>query len=100
MKFLKTYELYTGNNIDYTIGDTVVCSKDHIAQMKPTKYNPLKEGDKYKVLKIYSPPEDKFLKNPFLRVDVENLETGEVSRGWESNRFKLEFEFDAGKYNI
>lgn len=100
MKYLKTYELYTGAHIDYNVGDTVVCSKSHIAQMKPTKYNPLKEGVRYKVLKIYSLPEDKFLNNPFLRVDVQNLENDEISKGWESNRFKLEFEFDANKYNL
>lgn len=100
MKFLKTYELYTGNYVDYVVGDIVVCSDDVIIGLKYSKHNPLKEGDKYKILKIYNIPEDKFLKNPFLRVDVENLETGEISKGWESKRFKLEFEFDAGKYNI
>jgi hypothetical protein len=97
MRFLKTYELYTGNNVDYSVGDIVVCADDKIKGIKTTS---LKEGDKYNVLKIYSNPEDKFLKTPFLRVDVENIETGEISKGWDSNRFKLEFEFDAGKYNI
>ena len=103
MKYLKTFELYssnTGNIVDYKVGDIVVCSNDHIEQLKPTKYNPLKSGVKYKVLKIYNLPEDKFMKNPYLRVDVENLETGEISKGWESIRFKTEMESSADKYNL
>ena len=105
MKHLKTFELYsppnpgTGNEIDYEVGDTVVCVKAGVPVMKPSRPN-LEEGKDYKVIKLYSIPEDKFLGNKFLRVDVQNLETGEITKGWESTRFKLEMEFDADKYNM
>jgi hypothetical protein len=105
MRYIKTYELYntsTGHALDYDVGDTVVCVDDKKAGIPPftTSKTPLIEGKKYKVLKIYKLIEDKFLKNKFMRVDVENLETGKISKGWESTRFKSEVEFDADKYNL
>ena len=95
MKYLKTFELYTGNGIDYDVNDIVVCIDSQLSQK-----NFLKEGNKYRVIKIYQIPEDKFLRNPFLRVDVEDVETGELSKGWRSNIFKTIIEFDADKYNL
>jgi len=100
MKYLKSFELATGGAVDYDIGDTIICTNEIIHNLRSTKHNPLINGAKYKALKLYNTPEDKFLKTPYLRVDVENLDTGEISRGWESNRFKIEFEADADKYNI
>lgn len=102
MKYLKTFELFseTGQALNYGVGDTVVCSDDEIKNLKSFKINPLNANQKYKVLRIYKTPEDKFLNNPYMRVDVENLDTGEVTKGWESKRFKVEMEFDADKYNI
>lgn len=103
MKHLKTFEFFstdTGQALDYDVNDIVICSDDKIPNLKSFKHNPLVNGDKYKVLKIYNNLEDKFLKIDYKRVDVENLETGEISRGWESTRFKAEAEFDADKYNM
>lgn len=108
LKYLKTFELYsspnpgTGNQIDYEVGDTVVCSDDigHSGAARGNKLVDLNKNTQYKVLKLYKTIEDKFLGNKFLRVDVQNLETGEITKGWESTRFKLEFEFDADKYNL
>jgi hypothetical protein len=98
MKYLKTYELYsTGQIIDYGIGDIVVCVDDHA---KMSMRMPLVKGDKYEVLRIYTMPEDRFLGNKFSRVEVEDIKTGQVTRGWESTRFKIEMEFDVDKYNL
>ena len=99
MKYLKTYEFYTGNAIDYSEGDIVVCVESIKSKFKIPKH-PLEIGKKYKVLKIYQTKEDKFLKNNIIRVDVENVETGEISKGWATTRFKIELEFDADKYNM
>jgi hypothetical protein len=102
MRYLKTYELHsapgTGNMIDYEVGDTVVCVDD--SKKMSMRNFPLVKGKEYKVIKLYQQPEDKYLGNQFLRVDVENTKTGEITKGWESTRFKLEMEFDAGRYNL
>lgn len=103
MKHLKTFEYYnttTGQIVDYNVGDTIVCINDKIPNLKSTKHNPLKDGTKYKVLQIYKLAEDIYLKNPYMRVDIENLETGEISKGWETIRFKAEMESAADKYNF
>ena len=103
MKYLKTFEFFsteTGQALDYEVGDIVTCSEDKISNLKVFKHNPLINGAKYKVLRIYNNLEDKFLKIKYKKVDVENLKTGEISKGWESTRFQTETEFDAGKYNI
>ena len=100
MKYLKLFELFeTGQLIDYEEGDTVVCVKD-LFKNKGGVVHGIQAGKEYKVIKIYTIPEDKFLGNKFLRVDVEDLETGEISKGWESMRFKSELEFNADKYNM
>ncbi len=102
MKYLKTFEFFeteTGQVLDYSEGDTVVCSDD-VSPKNKNLLNPLKKGSKYRVIKIYSPIEDKFLKNPYMRVDVENLETGEITKGWESTRFQLDVEYMGNKFNI
>jgi len=88
----------TGNALDYEVGDTVVCIKSVKSGDAGKKI--LEEGNKYKVLKIYNLPEDKFLNNPFMRVDVEDIESGRITKGWQSTIFKVEVEFDADKYNI
>lgn len=107
MKYLKTFELHSmpitnpiGNFLDYEVGDVVVCADKEDLKNNFKATNKLEVGKKYKVLNLYQTPEDKFLKNPYLRVDVEDLETGEITKGWSSKRFKVEMEFDAGKYNI
>ena len=107
MKYLKSFEFFqtkTGQALDYEVGDIVVCINDHqlhLQSQRPGhKYVALDNGVKYKVLKIYNNLEDKFLNIKYKRVDVENLETGKISKGWESTRFQTETEFDAGKYNI
>jgi len=103
MKYLKTFEFFsteTGQALDYEVGDIVICSDDKITNLKPTKRNPLIDGAKYKVLKIYNNLEDKYLNIKYKRVDVENLETGEITKGWESTRFKTETELNADKYNL
>jgi len=100
MKYLKYFELArTGNQLDYDVGDIVVCVssfyKNHQERV------PILEKDKnYEVLKIYKTPEDIFLRNPFMRVDVKDLETGKITRGWESNRFKIEMEYFSDLYNM
>jgi len=102
MKYLRTYELYTGtgNEIDYAVGDTVVCVEGTKIPKGINKLPSLEEGNEYKVVKLYQIPEDKYLGNKFLRVDVEDTKTGKITKGWESTRFKLDYEFDAGKYNV
>lgn len=96
MKYIKNFEFYsteTGQLFDYDIGDTVVC-------VEPK--NDLEMTKKYKVVKIYSLAEDKFLAmgNPFMRVDVENIDTGEITKGWKSTYFKLDADFDREIFNI
>ena len=100
MKYLKTFEFFeteTGQVLDYSEGDTVVCSDD---EKDNIKLPALDKGSKYKVLRIYNNLEDKFLKITYRRVDVENLETGEITKGWESTRFQLDSEFVGWKFNI
>jgi hypothetical protein len=101
MRYIKTFEFFsteTGQALDYEEGDIVICSDD---KYNPTgKYFAIDKGDKYKVLKIYKLPEDKFLKKDYMRVDVVNLETNEITKGWESTRFKTTLEFDVDKYNL
>ena len=100
MRYLKTFELYTkpgtGNPIDYEVGDIVVCIKAVYGDTENRIYS----GTRYKVIKMYQLPEDKFLNNPYLRVDVENLETGILTKGWKSNWFVTEIEDNANKYNL
>lgn len=101
MKYLKTFEFFeteTGQALDYGEGDIVVCSDEKGVVLN--KFSALDIGAKYKVLRIYNNPEDKFLKIKYRRVDVENLETGEISRGWESTRFQADTEFYANKFNL
>lgn len=98
MKYLKKFELYTtGNELDYNVGDTVVCNTTHYDQK--TQISVVEKGQKYKVLKIYSIPEDKFLKNPYLRIDIQD-ENGKVYKGFRSDHFKHEIEYDTNKYNL
>jgi len=101
MKYIKTYELYsksTGNIVDYGAGDIVICTDGFWAIKSETSL--LEKNKKYRVLKIYNLPEDKFLGKIFLRVDVEDIETGDITKGWESTRFKSEMESDSDKYNL
>lgn len=101
MKYIKTFELVTGAYVDYDVGDIVTCVTTTTSKWnKGELSSALIKGKKYEVIKVYEIPEDKFLGNKFVRVDVKNLESGEISKGWESTRFKLEFEADADKYNI
>ena len=99
MRYIKTYEVYTGtgNEIDYGVGDTVVCVDDYTSK---NLRMPLIKGKEYKVVRIFKMMEDQYLGNKFLRVDVEDPETGEITKGWESTRFKVDFESDAGLYNL
>jgi len=101
LKPIKAFELYTGTGsmVDYEVGDVVVCIND---KTKTGAYIDIDidNGKKYKVIKIYQILEDKYLGNKFMRVDIQDLETGEITLGWESTRFKLEMEFDADKYNM
>jgi hypothetical protein len=94
MKHLKTFEFFeteTGQALDYGEGDIVICSDEK---------GVLDVGTKYKVLRIYNNLEDKYLNIKYRRVDVENMETGEISNGWESTRFQCDTEFDAIKFNL
>lgn len=103
MKHLKTFEFFetnTGQALDYTEGDIVICVNNKPHLNTEIGYLGLNQNSKYKVLKIYKIREDKMLGKPYMRVDVENLETGDVTRGWESTRFKLEVEFYGDKYNL
>ena len=96
MRYLKTFELYntsTGNYVDYKEGDVVVCEE-------PTTNHTLVKGKEYKVLRIYTSIEYKMMGKPYLIVDVEDVETGEISKGWESTRFHAIVEFDVDKYNF
>lgn len=105
MKYIKRFELNTelntntGQLLDYNEGEIVVSVVNKTQGYK--NYLILKDGCKYKVLRLYSNFEDKFLENPpYKRVDVETIETGEISKGWDSRYFKTEIEFDADKFNI
>jgi hypothetical protein len=102
MKYLKLFELFeTGQLIDYEKDDIVVCIKSSPARWyKGELVSALEVGKQYIVVNLYQIPEDKYLGNKFLRVDVRNIETREISRGWESTRFKSELEFNADKYNM
>jgi len=103
MKYLKSFEFFdteTGNFIDYKVGDTVVCIPRTDGRPEVSRnHEELKVGKKYKVLKIYKLIEDKFLKNPFMRVDIID-EYNNISRGWESTRFKNDVEFDMDNFNL
>ncbi len=95
------YSLETGQIIDYNVGDIVICiSGQPDKWYRGKKVSGLKEGEEYKVIKLYSIPEDKFLNNKFLRVDVQNIKNNEISKGWESTRFKSNIEFMADIYNM
>lgn len=116
MKYLKTYELYNkynnikpvnqaprniGLDVEYFVDDIVICTATKRDKNNPTFGEViLQEGKKYRVLKIYQLPEDAYLNNPYLRVDVQDIETGEITKGWTSTLFKTEMEFDMGKYNL
>lgn len=103
MKYIKLFELFeTGQLIDYEVGDTVVCVEytGLMSKLPGSIKHVLEIGEEYKVLKIYTLPEDKYLGNKFLRVDVEDLKTGEISKGWKSTAFKSDLEFNADKYNM
>ena len=96
MKHLKKYENYnTGNSLDYNVGDIVVLNKKKVNV--PTI---LDDNDKYEVIRIYSIPEDVFLKNPYMRIDIRNIRTDEIIKGYTSDLFRLEIENDADIYNI
>lgn len=110
MKYLMTFEIHTqtGQHLDYSEGDIVISCVDK-AETPPrlikvrhgaTRRLVLKNGDRYKVLRLYNTPEDKFLNNPYMRADVENIETGEISKGWDSRYFKTDVEFTADKFNM
>ena len=104
MKFLKTFELFntpgtTGQYLDYDVGDIVTVINDVFSQFDVNLLL-LKQGYKYEVLKIYKLAEDIYLKNLFMRVDVKDIKTGEIKKGWRSTNFKAEVEFDADKYNL
>lgn len=100
MKYLKYFELArTGNQLDYDVGDIVVCVNSFYKDFQGTE-TILEKDKNYEVLKIYKTPEDIFLKKPFMRVDVKDLESGEITKGWESNRFKIEMEYFSDLYNM
>lgn len=97
MANIKTYEEFskTGNFLDYDVNDIVICVKENDGLKKY-----LNIGDEYEVLKIYQLPEDKFLKNDYMRVDVKHIETGIISKGWKSTLFKSELEYYADEFNL
>jgi len=101
MKYLKTFELFsepspgTGRYIDYEVGDTVTCIEDFDPFGKKT----VEKGEKFKVTRIWQTPEDKFLGNPYLRVDLIS-DTGKVLRGMKSTMFTGEIETEMDKYNL
>jgi hypothetical protein len=99
MKYIKTFE----NNIwdkraqiNYDVGDIVISQS----------------LDKYKVLKIYvdsnSPlkglVKKGIIKNhtnqPYMLVDIENIETGDILKNQRSDIFRLEAEANANKFNL
>lgn len=102
MKYLKKFE-----DVDriipynYTIGDIVVSLStiEGINKFGDTTIL-LKRGNKYKVLKIYRELDDKSIENPYMSVDVEDIETSKNTYGWRTSQFELATEFDAKKYNI
>jgi hypothetical protein len=100
MKYIKTFELYTesitGQFLDYNVGDIVISIEDHFIHHNKI----LKKGNKYEVLRIYKIPEDKFLNNLYMRVDVKELDTNMILKGWKSTYFKSDVEFDSDKYNL
>lgn len=96
MKYLKTFEFFetnTGQALDYSEGDIVIC-------VDSGNFLTLDKGASYKVLKLYKLREDKMLGKPYMRVDVQDIETGYISKGYESTRFKLEVEVYGDKYNL
>lgn len=96
------YSLETGQIVDYNVGDTVFCIDDigHNGAARGNKLVDLNQNKQYKVLKLYKTIEDKFLGNKFLRVDVQDIETGQITKGWESTRFKADIEFMSDLYNM
>lgn len=95
------YSLETGQIVDYNVDDIVICIKSAPSKWyRDEEVSGLEKDKQYKVVKLYSIPEDKFLGNKFLRVDVQDIETGEISKGWESTRFKSDIEFMADIYNM
>lgn len=97
MKYIKSilefHDTETGQLFDYDLGDTVVCI---------TPINGLEMEKQYKVVRIYKLPEDRFIAmgNPFMRVDVEDMDTGAITKGWRSTYFKLDVEMDADIFNL
>ena len=64
MKYLRTYELFTpdgewnhkpgtGNEIDYAIGDTVICVEGTKIPKGLNRLPRLEEGKEYKVVNLY-----------------------------------------------
>ena len=101
MKYLKKmFELQrttdTGNFMDYKEDDIVVS----VTTIERGDKILLTKERKYKVIKLYKTVEDKFLNNPWMRVDVEDLETGEITRGWRSDQFKKKADFISKKYRL
>jgi hypothetical protein len=83
MKYLKTYEQ---NSLKYNIGDIIVCSDSY--NVIGSK---LKSGQKYKVINI----------DVYGYIKVMDIENYNVLNGiYPQDRFKLEIEYDADKYNL
>lgn len=82
MKHIKTFE---EKSLKYNIGDIVCCTDTQKVQgsdLDPSK--------KYKVVDI----------SKFGGVTVEDIETGQLLGQYDIDRFKLEIDFDASKYNL
>lgn len=88
MKYLKKFE---NNNIQYSIGDKVICINDE-------DYKNLKNGNPYEILRTY----DIMHNNNFIEyyVDVIDLKTRECTTSVYSHRFIPEVEYDMNKYNL
>lgn len=94
MKYLKHFE---SPQFEYNVGDIIV-------------YAP--SGRKYKVLKIYVDEMHSLsklvndgvisssIKQPYMRVDIEDLEKGFITKDIRSDEFISEIEFNSQKYNL
>ena len=90
MKYIKTYEKGPKYSEPINVGDIVVCMEAAYA---------LVQYGRYEVLKIYNQI-DNYNRIEHVFCNIKSLESGEVFTKMLLNRFVLELEYFAKKYNL
>jgi len=94
MKYIKTYESYIqpGNKeVNYKIGDIVVCStKKKLMNPNDPGKVPI-YGRKYKILDMFQ--------NQYLTIQ-DIVDTSFIQIGWDKRNFTSEIKWDLNNYNL